>query len=65
MADIDTTTAVRFTADPAASPCPHLTGLSPVTPSANGCQDCLETGSTWVHLRLCLGCGTPGAATPR
>lgn len=43
MAEIDTSTAVRFTADPTGGPCPHFTGLSPVTPSANGCQDCLQT----------------------
>lgn len=60
MAEIDTSTAVRFTADPTGGPCPHFTGLSPVTPSANGCQDCLQTGSRWVHLRLCLGCGHAG-----
>ena len=25
-----------------------------------GCQDCLEMGSTWVHLRMCLSCGHIG-----
>jgi len=22
-----------------------------------GCEECLKTGATWVHLRLCLICG--------
>lgn len=25
-----------------------------------GCEECLRDGSTWVHLRLCLGCGHVG-----
>jgi hypothetical protein len=24
-----------------------------VTPSANGCEECLKAGDTWVHLRIC------------
>ena len=31
-----------------------------VTPNAAGCEDCLRTGDTWVHLRLCLTCGHVG-----
>jgi hypothetical protein len=23
----------------------------------NGCEECLQMGSDWVHLRLCLSCG--------
>ncbi len=23
---------------------------------SGGCPACLETGSAWVHLRICLGC---------
>ena len=26
----------------------------------NGCEECLQTGSRWVHLRLCLNCGHVG-----
>ena len=26
----------------------------------NGCEECLQTGSEWVHLRLCLSCGHVG-----
>ena len=25
-----------------------------------GCEDCLETGGQWLHLRICLVCGHVG-----
>lgn len=25
-----------------------------------GCEDCLVSGSTWVHLRMCMTCGHVG-----
>ena len=31
-----------------------------VKPSSKGCEDCLKTGDTWVHLRMCLECGHVG-----
>jgi uncharacterized UBP type Zn finger protein len=31
-----------------------------VTPSANGCEECLRAGDVWVHLRLCETCGHVG-----
>ena len=37
--------------------CPHLSEIRKVTPSADGCEDCLNIGGTWVHLRMCLICG--------
>jgi monovalent cation:H+ antiporter-2, CPA2 family len=40
--------------------CVHLNQIRPVTPSANGCEECLAIGDTWVHLRLCLTCGHVG-----
>lgn len=40
--------------------CPHLQTIRDVTPSATGCEECLKTGDTWVHLRLCLFCGHVG-----
>jgi uncharacterized UBP type Zn finger protein len=43
-----------------ASPCSHLDQIGEVTPSAAGCEDCLRTGGTWVHLRMCLSCGRVG-----
>ena len=39
---------------------PHLRAVRPVTPSADGCEECLQLGSPWVHLRLCLSCGHVG-----
>jgi uncharacterized UBP type Zn finger protein len=32
--------------------------IEPKTP--NGCEECLQMGSGWVHLRLCLTCGHVG-----
>ena len=40
--------------------CSHLDEIRAVTPSADGCEDCLKTGDTWVHLRLCETCGHVG-----
>src|SRR3979490_803955 len=40
--------------------CAHLGGIKTVTPSALGCEECLKTGSPWVHLRLCPTCGHAG-----
>jgi uncharacterized UBP type Zn finger protein len=40
--------------------CPHLEQIQAVTPSAEGCEDCLRLGDSWVHLRLCLTCGHVG-----
>ena len=40
--------------------CTHLDTIHEVTPSAQGCEDCLRTGDEWVHLRLCLTCGHVG-----
>jgi hypothetical protein len=39
---------------------PHLSAIRPVTPHANGCEECLAIGSPWVHLRLCMSCGHVG-----
>jgi len=41
--------------------CAHVDRLA-VEPrgSAAGCQECLNSGSTWVNLRLCLDCGHVG-----
>jgi uncharacterized UBP type Zn finger protein len=25
-----------------------------------GCEECLQTGSRWVHLRMCMECGKIG-----
>ncbi len=46
--------------DPERDQCGHLDQIADVTPSAVGCEDCLRTGGSWVHLRLCLTCGHVG-----
>jgi len=42
--------------------CTHLADLpptpDPLTPE--GCGECLILGDRWVHLRLCLTCGSVG-----
>lgn len=41
--------------------CRHAeTAVLKVTPSARGCEDCLKTGSEWLHLRICRTCGHVG-----
>lgn len=32
--------------------------VEPRTP--HGCEECLATGTRWVHLRLCMTCGHVG-----
>ncbi|MEV6286863.1 Na+/H+ antiporter [Kribbella sp. NPDC051770] len=47
---------------PPGGPCDHL-ATAPVVTTPNtpeGCEECLADGGTWVHLRLCLGCGHVG-----
>ena len=39
---------------------PHVAAIREVTPSADGCEECLRLGTLWVHLRLCLTCGHVG-----
>ncbi len=40
--------------------CTHLDRIRDVEPSAQGCEECLKAGDTWVHLRECLTCGHVG-----
>ncbi len=40
--------------------CTHLDRIKDVTASGSGCEECLRTGSHWVHLRVCLTCGHVG-----
>lgn len=44
--------------------CAHLDQIHDVTPSTpstpQGCTECLQLGSRWVHLRECLSCGHVG-----
>jgi CPA2 family monovalent cation:H+ antiporter-2 len=52
---------VRLTARQRANPgCPHAASTGEVTPGAEGCEECLKLGDTWVHLRICMACGHVG-----
>ena len=40
--------------------CKHLDQIKIQQTKKTGCEDCLKTGDTLVHLRLCLTCGHVG-----
>lgn len=41
--------------------CTHLSQAQSVQPKTpQGCEECLQSGDTWVHLRMCLICGHIG-----
>ena len=40
--------------------CMHLAQIKITEPRMHACEDCIKTGGTWVHLRLCLECGHVG-----
>ena len=42
--------------------CVHVPapGPDPAARTPNGCEECLQGGTRWVHLRLCLTCGHVG-----
>ncbi len=42
------------------SGCSHLTSEIRVIPRSDGCEECLRSGDSWVHLRVCLSCGHVG-----
>jgi len=56
---IDTSAPVTLVPDPKAD-CSHHDHIHAVTPSAQGCQECLAHGKRWVHLRVCMECGHVG-----
>lgn len=37
--------------------CTHLDQIKITHTEKNFCDDCVKTGDSWVHLRLCLSCG--------
>jgi uncharacterized UBP type Zn finger protein len=43
-----------------AEQCTHLNAFKKVTPSADGCEECLASKGRWVHLRICRVCGHVG-----
>lgn len=39
--------------------CPHIEAITSITPAKRRvCDECVKTGSQWVHLRTCQTCGT-------
>jgi uncharacterized UBP type Zn finger protein len=41
--------------------CKHLAQVRDVAAKTpDGCEECLQSGDGWVHLRLCLECGHIG-----
>ncbi len=41
--------------------CTHLDSIVVARKDrVDGCEECLELGDTWVHLRQCLQCGHVG-----
>ncbi len=44
----------------ATPPCSHLNQVKITDTDKHVCEDCVKTGDTWVHLRLCLTCGHVG-----
>ncbi len=44
----------------ATSACAHIEQIQVVSPSGEGCEECLRAGDRWVELRLCLTCGHVG-----
>jgi uncharacterized UBP type Zn finger protein len=42
--------------------CTHLDQIqiARVPESVLGCEECLKTGGSWVHLRMCQSCGHIG-----
>jgi uncharacterized UBP type Zn finger protein len=42
-------------------PCSHLDQVTILEPGPiEGCEECLRTGTRWVHLRMCQTCGKIG-----
>jgi thioredoxin reductase (NADPH) len=40
--------------------CTHLNQIKITTTDKHVCEDCIKTGDTWMHLRMCLECGHVG-----
>jgi uncharacterized UBP type Zn finger protein len=42
--------------------CTHLERIliARLPEAVDGCEDCLATGGSWLHLRICLTCGHVG-----
>lgn len=40
--------------------CEHLQSVPNAPKPEGGCQQCIDQGDTWVHLRFCVTCGQVG-----
>ena len=40
--------------------CKHTDQIRLTTTDKQFCEECVQLGDTWVHLRLCLECGHVG-----
>jgi uncharacterized UBP type Zn finger protein len=43
-----------------ATECTHLDSIQITTTTTHVCEECVQMGDRWVHLRLCLSCGHVG-----
>ncbi|MGH9567116.1 MAG: UBP-type zinc finger domain-containing protein, partial [Candidatus Angelobacter sp.] len=43
-----------------ANHCSHLSHPKITRTQTHVCEDCIKTGDSWVHLRLCMECGHVG-----
>ncbi len=43
-----------------ANECSHLDQIKIKQTKTHVCEECVKTGDSWVHLRLCLSCGHVG-----
>lgn len=43
-----------------ATRCTHLDSVKTDRANTHGCEECLASGDSWVHLRLCRTCGHVG-----
>jgi Zn-finger in ubiquitin-hydrolases and other protein len=38
--------------------CTHIASIDHIRTAGRQCDECVKTGSPWVHLRTCQTCGT-------
>ncbi|MGB6131569.1 MAG: UBP-type zinc finger domain-containing protein [Acidobacteriaceae bacterium] len=43
-----------------AGQCQHLTSVRVTETRVHVCEECVQMGDRWVHLRMCLECGHVG-----
>src|SRR6476646_10397990 len=50
----------RLKEKPMAQSCSHMKQIKFKSTETDVCEECIKSGDTWVHLRLCLECGHVG-----